>query len=83
MTLSQSKYISDLLHQTAMFDTKPAHKPGVVGKNLSKFDGDPLIDVTQYHSVVRALQYLTMTRPDVAFAVNKACQFMQQPTSAH
>jgi histone deacetylase 1/2 len=83
MTLSQSKYISDLLHQTTMFDTKPAHTPGVVGKNLSKFDGDPLTNVTQYHSVVRALQYLTMTRPDIAFAVNKACQFMQQPTSAH
>jgi hypothetical protein len=83
MTLSQSKYISDLLHRTAMFDTKPAHILGAVGKNLSKFDGDPLTDVTQYRSVVGALQYLTMTRPDIAFAVNKACQFMQQPTSAH
>jgi histone deacetylase 1/2 len=83
MTLSQSKYISDLLHRTAMFDTKPAHTPDAVGKNLSKFDGDPLTDVTQYRSVVGALQYLTMTRPDIAFAVNKACQFMQQPTSAH
>ena len=77
MTLSQSKYVSDLLHRTAMFDTKPAHTPGAVGKNLSKFDGDPLPDVTQYRSVVGALQYLTMTRPDIAFAVNKVCQFMQ------
>ena len=83
MTLSQSKYVSDLLHRTAMFDTKPAHTPGAVGKNLSKFDGDPLPDVTQYRSVVGALQYLTMTRPDIAFVVNKVCQFMQQPTSAH
>ncbi|KAL5548542.1 hypothetical protein UlMin_003773 [Ulmus minor] len=24
-----------------------------------------------------------MTRPDIAFAVNKACQFMQQPTTSH
>ncbi|KAL5553932.1 hypothetical protein UlMin_041333 [Ulmus minor] len=24
-----------------------------------------------------------MTRPDMAFAVNKACQFMQQPTTSH
>jgi histone deacetylase 1/2 len=60
-----------------MFDTKPAHTPGAVGKNLSKFDGDPLPDVTQYRSVVGAIQYLTMTRPDIAFAVNKVCQFMQ------
>ncbi|KAL5562152.1 hypothetical protein UlMin_031899 [Ulmus minor] len=66
-----------------MFDTKPAKTPGAVGKNLSKFDGDPMEDITQYRSVVGSLQYLTITRPDIAFAVNKACQFMQQPTSAH
>ncbi|RVX16039.1 Retrovirus-related Pol polyprotein from transposon RE1 [Vitis vinifera] len=83
MNLSQTKYVSDLLHRTEMFDTKPAKTPGVVGKNLSKFDGDPMDEVTQYRSVVGALQYLTITRPDIAFAVNKACQFMQQPTSAH
>ena len=51
--------------------------PGAVGKTLSKFDGDPVQDVTQYRSVVGVLQYVTMTRPDIAFAVNKACQFMQ------
>ncbi|KAL5554993.1 hypothetical protein UlMin_037229 [Ulmus minor] len=81
--LSQTKYISDLLHKTDMFDSKPAKTPGAVGKTLSKFDGDPVEDVTQYRSVVGALQYVTMTRPDIAFAVNKACQFMQQPTTSH
>jgi hypothetical protein len=40
-------------------------------------------EVTQYRSIVGALQYLTITRSDIAFAVNKACQFMQQPTTAH
>jgi hypothetical protein len=29
MNLSQTKYVSDLLHKTAMFDTKPAKTPGV------------------------------------------------------
>ena len=83
MTLSQTKYISDLLHRTEMFDTKPTKTPGAVGKNLSKFDGDPMTDVTHYRSVVGALQYVTLTRPDIAFVVNKACQVMQQPTTAH
>jgi histone deacetylase 1/2 len=36
-------------------------------------------DASHYRSIVGALQYLTITRPDIAFAVNKACQFMQQP----
>jgi hypothetical protein len=83
MNLSQTKYVSDLLHKTAMFDTKPAKTPGAVRQNLSKFDGDPMEEVTQHQRVVKALQYLTITKPDMAFVVNKACQFMRQPTSAH
>jgi hypothetical protein len=38
-----------------MFDTKPAKTPGVIGKNLFKFDGNPMKEVTQYRSVVGAL----------------------------
>ena len=29
------------------------------------------------------MQYLTLTRPDISFAVNKVCQYLQAPTSAH
>ena len=83
MHLSQTKYISDLLHKTYMFNTKLAKTPGTVEKNLSKFDGELMEDVTMYRSIVGALQYVTMKLPDIAFVVNKACQFMQQPTIAH
>ena len=76
MHLNQAKYITDLLHKIEMFDRKPSKTPDAVGKTLSKFDGDLMEDVTMYRSVVVALQYATMTRPDIAFAVNKACQFM-------
>ncbi|XP_019052468.1 PREDICTED: uncharacterized protein LOC109114376 [Nelumbo nucifera] len=50
---------------------------------LSKFQGDPFPDPTQYRSIVGALQYVTHTQPDVAFTVNKACQFLQNPTNDH
>ena len=29
------------------------------------------------------MQYITITRPEIAFSVNKACQFMQKPLDTH
>jgi histone deacetylase 1/2 len=40
-------------------------------------------DSFRYRSVVGSLQYLTLTRPDISFAVNKVCQFLSQPTEVH
>ena len=37
------------------------------------------VDPTLYRSTVGALQYLTITRPDISFAVNRACQTMHNP----
>ncbi|CAL8149935.1 unnamed protein product [Prunus armeniaca] len=50
---------------------------------LLKDDRKPYSHPTQYRSIVGALQYLTFTRPDIAFSVNQACQFVHNPMESH
>lgn len=66
-----------------MQHAKPISSPMVSSEKLSKFDGEKILDPIEYRSVVGALQYLTFTRPDISFAVNKVCQFMHSPTHSH
>ncbi|GAA0184310.1 hypothetical protein LIER_31598 [Lithospermum erythrorhizon] len=40
-------------------------------------------DPTAYRQIVGSLQYLTLTRPDLSFAVNKVCQYMHDPQVEH
>jgi len=40
-------------------------------------------DSKKYRSIVGALQYLTLTRPDLAYSVNKVCQFLHSPSKTH
>nr|CAN71469.1 hypothetical protein VITISV_038993 [Vitis vinifera] len=76
LDLSQTKYTLDLLTRTHMQDSKPCPTPLASGSKLSAYDGAPLSDATEYRSIVGALQYLTLTRPDICYAVNQVCQFM-------
>nr|CAN75274.1 hypothetical protein VITISV_043735 [Vitis vinifera] len=81
--LNQQKYIVDLLHRTQMEASKPAPTPGSLGRTLCQSDGVLLPDPSEYRRIVGALQYVTLTRPDIAFAVNKACKFMAKPSDVH
>jgi hypothetical protein len=83
--LSQNKYVGDLLKKAGMATCKPVSTPLAIGEKLPAHIGTPLgsNDVTHYRSIVGALQYLTLTRPDVAFGVNKVSQFIHAPTDIH
>ena len=83
--LSQDKYACDLLKRVGMADCKPVNAPMSTSEKLSVHEGTPLgaADATHYRSVVGGLQYLTLTRPDISFSVNKVCQFLHAPTTTH
>lgn len=46
-------------------------------------DGDLIAEPERYRSLVGRLMYLTITRPDITFAVNKLCQFSSAPRIPH
>ncbi|KAM2445291.1 secreted RxLR effector protein 161-like [Malus domestica] len=66
-----------------MESCKPCPTPCKPHTQLLKDEGVPLPDPKLFRSLVGALQYLTFTRPDIAFVVNYACQFMATPTDEH
>ena len=57
--------------------------PMVGGCKLSKSGSERFSDPTLYRSVVGALQYATITRPEISFSVNKVCLFMSNPSEQH
>lgn len=80
MFLSQTKYISDLLIRTKISEANPISTPMVSGSIPSAQDGDLFHDTFLYRSTMGALQYATVTHPEISYSVNKACQFMHSPT---
>ena len=68
-----------------MLKCTPVTTPMASSERLCSTDGDPLSpeETTQYRSIVGGLQYLTMTRPDLSFVVNKVCQYLHEPRTPH
>jgi hypothetical protein len=83
--LSQEKYATDVLKRVGMMKCKPVTTPMSTSEKLSLHDGAELgqEDATRYRSIIGALQYLTLTRPDITFSINKVCQFLHKPTTIH
>jgi hypothetical protein len=83
MVLSQRQYALELLQRAGMTDCHPSATPIDVKCKLSAEDGPLLADPTEYRSYAGALQYLTLTRPDIAHAVQQACLYMHAPREPH
>jgi hypothetical protein len=85
LLLSQKRYALDLLKRAKMDRCKAISTPMSSTEKLYRGHGTLLKDKKQfrYRSIVGGLQYLTMTRHDLAFAVNRVCQYIQSPTDAH
>jgi len=83
LLLSQRQYMMDILERASMSDCKPCATPVVVNPKLSADGGVPVADPTDFRSLAGALQYLTFTRPDIAYAVQQVCLHMHDPREPH
>jgi len=83
LLLSQHKYIRDLLTKLNMHGAKEVTILLSTTTVLKLLDGTSSVDSTEYRSIIGALQYLSLTRPDISFTVNKLSQFMHKPTTTH
>ncbi|XP_028052879.1 uncharacterized protein LOC114257322 [Camellia sinensis] len=81
--LSQQKYALELLLKAGMTTCKPCATPTSAKPSLPAADSLPFSQPFLFRSLVGALQYLTITRPEISYAVNQACQHMHAPTVAH
>jgi hypothetical protein len=81
--LHQRQYALDILERAGMSDCKPYFTHVDTQAKLSEDDGPPVTDATAYRSLTGALQYLTFSRPDIAYVVQQVCLHMHTPQEPH
>jgi hypothetical protein len=83
--LSQQQYAVELLQRAGMAECHSTLTPVDTHAKLSTTDGVLLSekDTSEYRSLAGALQYPTLTRPDLAYAVQQVCLFMHALREPH
>ena len=83
MSICQRKYVLDILEETGMLGCKPASSP--MEQNVDWWDNATALleDASIYRRLVGKLIFLTVTRPDISYAVSILSQFMQAPRTIH
>ncbi|GJZ81549.1 ribonuclease H-like domain-containing protein [Tanacetum coccineum] len=82
MFLSQKKYAMKLLERAHMSNCNATRTP-VDTKSKLGSDGDPVSDSTLYRSLAGGLQYLTFTRLNISYVMQRICLHMHDPQEPH
>lgn len=84
ISVCQRKYTLGLLEDTGLLACKLSPIPMDPHVKLCLDSKEPLLDdQAAYRRLVGRMMYLTITRPDITFAVNKLCQFTSTPKASH
>jgi hypothetical protein len=81
--LLQKQYALNKLSEYGMTGCKPISIPLEQNVKLSADVRDLVEDTTMYRRIVGSLIYMTITRPDLNYALGVVSQFMQTPRKPH
>ncbi|RDX95942.1 Copia protein, partial [Mucuna pruriens] len=79
----ERKYALNILQETSMSNCRPVDSPMDPNMKLMVKHGEPYSDLKRYRRLLGKLIYLTITRPDISFAMGVVSQFMQAPWIDH
>ena len=83
ISLSQRKYALFLLEDIGFLACKPSNISMDLKLKLNLHDGDLLPNPSMYKRLIGRLLYLTISRPDITFVVNRLSQYMKAPRVPH
>ena len=90
--MNQRKYALELIEEMGLTAAKPSWTPLDINLKLTNTlldeamnitDDQVLADKGPYQRLIGRLLYLTLTRPDIGFAVQTLSQFLQCPKKSH
>lgn len=76
--LNPQKHTNDFITLARLSDAKPVTTPLELTVKYSRDDGEPITNRSLYQTLLGSLNYLTMTRPDIAH-VHIVSKFMHDP----
>ncbi|XP_019420689.1 PREDICTED: uncharacterized protein LOC109330873 [Lupinus angustifolius] len=81
--MNQRKYAMSLLEEICSLASKLTTIPFDPTVKLQHNKGTPLQDAASYRRLVGRLLYLTISRPDISYAVQQLSLFMANPLDSH
>eukprot|EP00253_Pinus_taeda_P025555 PITA_25555 len=81
--ITQRKYTREILKRFNMIECKATSTPLEQNVKLCSDDGTKEVNGTMYRQLVGSLNYLTTSRPNIAYSVSILSQFMAKPCESH
>ena len=81
--MCQQKYALEIVYECGLLGAKPASFLTEENHKLALATSPLLQDPTRYRRLVGRLIYLTITRPNLAYAIYILSQFIQEPREEH